>query len=328
LEKYKPILDNQVDDARASVAELKGDDKTIANLKNQIDLFEHTIKNLENEIEAIKQKKNRICELKKQRCSKYLLILNQLFEKKVFLQNMVNKFENDKDQMLDDLSLQSIIKLKDNEGLFDELCDKVNSISHSRDSLVEQFMPLYDLLHQELNADEFNVDNIEKIPIEIGEKGELLRTKKATEYSDLMNVLFQRSYRVNLLVKFKDKYLAELSMGERAVILLKLLLALDDKPLLIDQPEEHLDNRYIYDILVPTFRKAKETRQIIIATHNANLVVNTDAEQVIVADNDGGKISYNNGAIENAVIRDEITSILEGGEDAFRKREQKYGFIA
>jgi predicted ATPase len=60
-------------------------------------------------------------------------------------------------------------------------------------------------------------------------------------------------------------------MGERAVVLLKILLALDDKPLLIDQPEEYLDNRYIFDELVPAFRSAKKRRQIIIATHNANL---------------------------------------------------------
>jgi predicted ATPase len=115
-------------------------------------------------------------------------------------------------------------------------------------------------------------------------------------------------------------------MGERAIVLLKILLALDDKPLLIDQPEEHLDNRYIYHELVPAFRSAKTKRQIIIATHNANLVVNTDAEQIIIAEHSSGVLSYETGTLEDLRIRESITTILEGGADAFKKREEKYGF--
>jgi predicted ATPase len=104
------------------------------------------------------------------------------------------------------------------------------------------------------------------------------------------------------------------------------LLSLDDKPLLIDQPEEHLDNRFIFNELVPAFRSAKRRRQILIATHNANLVVNTDAEQIIVAESDAGLIKYSCGAIEDSNIRDKITQLLEGGELAFKKREEKYGY--
>ena len=115
-------------------------------------------------------------------------------------------------------------------------------------------------------------------------------------------------------------------MGERAVVLLKILLALDDKPLLIDQPEEHLDNRYIYNELVPAFRSAKKKRQIIVATHNANLVVNTDAEQVLVAECQNGQLSYQFGTLEDLTIRDSIKTILEGGDEAFKKREEKYGY--
>ena len=104
------------------------------------------------------------------------------------------------------------------------------------------------------------------------------------------------------------------------------MLSLDDKPLLIDQPEEHLDNRFIFKELVPAFRSAKKKRQIIIATHNANLVVNTDAEQIIIAEPSEGVIKYTCGAIEDLTVREKITQLLEGGELAFKKREEKYGY--
>jgi len=115
-------------------------------------------------------------------------------------------------------------------------------------------------------------------------------------------------------------------MGQRAIVLLQIILAYDDKPLLIDQPEEDLDNENIYTQLVAAFRNAKKKRQIITATHNANLVVNTDSEQVIVADYKDGAISYSVGTIEDAVTQEKIKNILEGGREAFEKREEKYGY--
>ena len=76
--------------------------------------------------------------------------------------------------------------------------------------------------------------------------------------------------------------------------------------------------------LVYLFRQLKKYRQIIIVTHNPNLVINADAEQVIIAKNKEESISYLCGAIEEEAIRKEICQILEGGEEAFKKREQKY----
>lgn len=114
-------------------------------------------------------------------------------------------------------------------------------------------------------------------------------------------------------------------MGQKGTVLLKILLAEGDHPLIIDQPEENLDNKFVYEALVDAFREAKKKRQIIVATHNANLVVNTDAEQVIVAEFDSNKISYRWGSIENPGIREDITRLLEGGKEAFIRREMKYG---
>jgi hypothetical protein len=83
--------------------------------------------------------------------------------------------------------------------------------------------------------------------------------------------------------------------------------------------------KFIYDELVEAFRGGKRKRQIVIATNNANLIVNTDAEQIIVAEFKDNEISYKLGALENLDIRKDIMPILEDGIEAFRKREMKYG---
>jgi energy-coupling factor transporter ATP-binding protein EcfA2 len=123
-----------------------------------------------------------------------------------------------------------------------------------------------------------------------------------------------------------------LSPGTRGIVLLMLYLALDiddSRPLVIDQPEENLDPMSVYTELVPRFREARKRRQIIMITHNANLVVNTDADQVIVAkaaaqaSGQLPRISYLTGALENREIRDHVCGILEGGEQAFRDRAKR-----
>jgi predicted ATP-dependent endonuclease of OLD family len=125
----------------------------------------------------------------------------------------------------------------------------------------------------------------------------------------------------------------KLSPGTRGIVLLLLYLAIDRidrRPLLIDQPEENLDPKSVFDDLVPHFREARKRRQVIIVTHNANLVVNTDADQVIVATSEpaatGGLplIRYESGSLENSNIRKAVCDILEGGERAFLERERRY----
>ena len=121
----------------------------------------------------------------------------------------------------------------------------------------------------------------------------------------------------------------KLSPGTRGIVLLLLYLALDevdDRPLIIDQPEENLDPKSVFEELVPLFIQAKSKRQLIVVTHNANLVVNTDADQIIIAEagpHPHGAlppITYTAGGLENATIRKAVCDILEGGEAAFRER--------
>lgn len=124
----------------------------------------------------------------------------------------------------------------------------------------------------------------------------------------------------------------KLSPGTRGIVLLLLYLALDDsdnRPLVIDQPEENLDPKSVFDELVHLFIEAKTHRQVIMVTHNANLVINTDADQIIIADagpHPHGSlppISYKSGGLENAEIRKAVCDILEGGEGAFQERARR-----
>lgn len=124
----------------------------------------------------------------------------------------------------------------------------------------------------------------------------------------------------------------KLSPGTRGIVLLLLYLALDDaddRPLIIDQPEENLDPKSVFDELVSLFIAAKAKRQVIMVTHNANLVINSDADQIIVADSipssDGGLPSFNYvaGGLEDVTVRMAVCDILEGGEKAFRERARR-----
>ena len=152
-------------------------------------------------------------------------------------------------------------------------------------------------------------------------------------------------------VKMDGDSIDKMSPGKKALVLLKILISLAETqcPILIDQPEDDLDNRSIFDDLVNYIKTKKKDRQIIIVTHNANLVLGCDADEIIIANQNGTtspnkqyKFEYRSGSIENNVpvlkqngeieigilnsqgIQQHICDILEGGELAFAKRKNKY----
>jgi len=139
--------------------------------------------------------------------------------------------------------------------------------------------------------------------------------------------------RIEYGIRYEKVPIEQLSPGTRGIVLLLLYLVIDQedlRPLVVDQPEENLDPNSVFAELVPQFREARKRRQVIVVTHNANLVVNTDAEQVIVASATRGPegglptISYRSGSLENPEIRRSVCEILEGGERAFLERERRY----
>jgi hypothetical protein len=122
---------------------------------------------------------------------------------------------------------------------------------------------------------------------------------------------------------------SRLSLGQQQSILLTLMLCSDERtsPLLIDQPEDNLDGEFIYSSLVPVLRRAKERRQIIVVTHNANIAILGDAEQIVVlkGTNEGSRIAAR-GSIDDEATCDTACNVLEGAREAFQRRAKIYGF--
>lgn len=177
-------------------------------------------------------------------------------------------------------------------------------------------------------------------------------------YNTAQNVInefiIKNWYEYSFELTYQGDNFNEMSPGKKAFVILKLLLEFDTRecPILIDQPEDSLDNRAIYNELVQYIKNKKKTRQIILVTHNPNVVVSADSENVIVANQHGSKtlndkgirFQYVNGSLENSKMRDNsykeekdsilpsqgirehVCEILEGGQEAFEKREKKYGF--
>ena len=132
--------------------------------------------------------------------------------------------------------------------------------------------------------------------------------------------------RVEPVISYGGRPLDRLSVGQKGTVYLCLKLATQafTQPLIFDQPEDDLDNEFIIEELVDIFRGIKQFRQVILVSHNANLVVNADADQVIVAQNDSGVLRYSSGSLEDPAINRAVRRILEGGDAAFLKRELRY----
>ena len=155
---------------------------------------------------------------------------------------------------------------------------------------------------------------------------------------DVLEWLYEVNHvRLSYGLKYNGVELEKLSPGTKGIVLLILYIGMDHadtRPLIVDQPDENLDNESIYELLTTYFKTAKGRRQILLITHNPNLVVNTDSEQVIVAtaetrENGLPHFTYQAGALEDDVrqqdtIRYHVCRILEGGSAAFRQREQRY----
>ena len=154
--------------------------------------------------------------------------------------------------------------------------------------------------------------------------------KDGKSRKDLYDLLYSLRYLApTYALKWAGKDLDQLSPGEKGALLLVfyLLIDKDSNPLVIDQPEENLDNESVYEILVPCVGEARTRRQIILVTHNPNLAVVCDADQIIRADLDVDgdcRLMYSSGAIENPLMNKYIVDILEGTQPAFKKRDNKY----
>ena len=288
---------------------------------------------------------------------KYTSILN--LEKKLEIQNeqkkslktsIVNlhkKYFDKAKELVESLKLehsgieiQPKFILKKDE-LFAFLSERLNLRGNERQNFLNDFLNNYQNNIEE-KISRFIQDALDK---KIDYKGIYADKTQPTVVSELVSTnWFDISYD---LIYQNDRF-KDMSQGKQAFVILKLLLEFSDKkcPILIDQPEDSLDNRAIYKELVQYLKDKKKERQIIIVTHNPNVVVSADAEQIIVANqngkdsknNDSNKFQYVTGSLEftnekddsNEIIlksqgiREHVCEILEGGNEAFKNRERKY----
>jgi predicted ATPase len=181
-----------------------------------------------------------------------------------------------------------------------------------------------------------------------------IKTIRNKSSKDAIVKILEDHFDLDFRISYKNDSLDKMSPGKKGLVLLRLLIDLSNEewPILLDQPEDDLDNRSVYDDLVSFVKKKKKQRQIIIVTHNPNLAVGADAEEVIVANQDGQEIGrenkkykfeYVSGSLENTFellekqeksilyrkgIRQHVCEVLEGGKEAFQKRERKYNFTS
>lgn len=234
---------------------------------------------------------------------------------------------------------------------FAKLYKHIYAISDGRKAHYNNYSAIFNEQKKATSKFEYKVikSNIEKIFEEIfnGNYSILPRIDKKDAIKTLLDDYFFDYWKIT----YKNDQLGEMSTGKASFVILMLIIGLSKSksPILIDQPEDNLDNRSITQDLVFYLKNKKLERQIIVVTHNANIVVNSDAENIIVANQKGQNntessseflFDYINGAIENTLpinttekdllksmgIREHIADIVEGGRDAFILREKKYQF--
>ena len=188
-------------------------------------------------------------------------------------------------------------------------------------------------MNQIVNSTSF--DSFESVCSMLGQVMEVitedidLAEKKVQDRQGFYNYLFALEYiGVDFKLKVGSRELSELSPGERGIVLLIFYLALskENTPILVDQPEDNLDNQSVFSNLGPCINAAKQKRQVIIVTHNPNIAVACDAEQIIYCemDKDNYQIKYSSGSIENPITRKHVVDVLEGTMPAFELRRKKY----
>ncbi|GAA8666040.1 gamma-glutamylcyclotransferase [Helicobacter pylori] len=315
--KEKGVSDENIGDIRNANDHLANEKMNIVDLEREIEEIANKIEgfsyeDMDENIEEFKQQINK--ELNK---------INSDFEE-------ISKNHKEEVRLI-------TIKYRLNEDVFegvfedfDKLVDKGFNIQKHQSKIKEYLKEIglkdiIDMQHAEF----------------IKELDSRIENKKAAFYETMMDV-FNREihfqiYRLLILkhlrnvekykifeVRYDKRALNETSFGQRCTAVLVVLLSLGNNPIIIDEPEAHLDSALIAKYLVTLIKERKQERQIIFATHNANFVLNADAELIIQLKNENNKIIAQSFTIESDGYRDDLLK-LEGGEEAFKNRERKYG---
>ncbi len=326
-------ISSSIEQVQHKIEKLQKDKKEYIVLLNKI-------KEVDVAINSLKNKQKNIVEMNKslsERIEKRWTFYEQLFNTYLLLRKkykeIIDVFSKDAYEILAGVEFKSSL-IFDFEN-FAKIGEDILDLRTFRESKAQKVSLLEsEFLKDTINAIE-EIIKPESSNLKIGnltaimkqKVDELLKIKKSTRTNEhLYEWLFGDYLSLNTETYFNDIYLEKLSLGQKCTVLLKVYLAQGENTIFIDQPDDNLDNEFIMNELVDAIRKAKLNRQVIIASNNANVVINSDAEQIIVAEYKNGKISYMMGAIEEPIIKEKAIHILEGGRTAFEAREKKYDF--
>ncbi|GAA8496253.1 AAA family ATPase [Helicobacter pylori] len=314
--KEKGVSDENIGDVRNA-------NYYLANIKMNINDLKHEIKEIANKIEGFSYGDiDKNIEEFKDQINEELSKINSAFEE-------ISKNHKEVKPITIEYRLNEDIFEEVFED-FDKLVDKgFNTQRHQ--SKIKEYLKEIELKNVTgMQHAEF----IEKLDSRI-------ENKKAAFY-ETMKDIFDREihfqiYRILILkhlrnvekykifkVRYDKRALNETSFGQKCTAVLVVLLSLGNNPIIIDEPEAHLDSALIANYLVALIKKQKQKRQIIFATHNANFVLNADAELIIQLKNENNKIVAQSFMIESDAYKEDLLK-LEGGEKAFKDRERKYG---
>ena len=325
-EQLKPYQQNE--DIKKQIRILEEFIENDGKLLSEIDSLNKKIEEKRQSIETIKAN---LFELYKNSHYEYINIIRQLKDRTIELEK-------------DGLRIRGIAQFN-----FPKFRREIISFTHGTYNDNDKYCILDENRSRifETNYDEL-ISNISKMFNEIMTSEYRIKTiSKKEAVKKLLNDYFYDYWEIT----YKNDKLGEMSTGKASFVILMLIIGLSKSksPILIDQPEDNLDNRSVSENIISYLRNKKIERQIILVTHNANIVVNADAENVIVANQKGQndketssiyKFDYINGAIENTFakieaetdllksmgIKEHIADIVEGGKEAFKNREKKYGF--
>ena len=275
------------------------------------------------------------------KCNPILAVIDQEKESNTLLQNLKLGIEQNKERPFNILSYSSLselpkkevktkIKAPHEKGIINT--NWINTITTKRPAVILYVYYVNSSVEPKLEEQKM-YQEIEEI-------------RKNDKYVKIVMIIISFGT-YHFEIEYQNDSFKQMSPGKKAFVILKLILDFSDskKPVLIDQPEDSLDNRAIYKDLTSYIKKTKMRRQIIVVTHNPNIVVGGDCENVIIAnqssdDNpnkDGEQFDYKNGSLENDSstsnsdyilerysIKEHVCDILEGGKEAFEKRERKY----
>ncbi|WQU50290.1 ATPase [Helicobacter pylori] len=306
-----------------SIGDIRNANDHLAKIKMDINDLKHEIKENANKIENFSyEDMDKNIEEFKDQINEKLSKINSAFEE-------ISKNHKEVKQIT--------IEYRLNEDIFEEVFEDFDKLVDKDFKIQKHQSKIKEYLKEIGLKDIINKQHAEFIE----ELYNSIDNKKAAFY-ETMKDIFDREihfqiYRLLILkhlrnvekykifeVRYDKRALNETSFGQKCTAVLVVLLSLGNNPIIIDEPEAHLDSALIANYLVTLIKKQKQKRQIIFATHNANFVLNADAELIIQLKNENNKIIAQSFTVESDAYKEDLLK-LEGGEKAFKDRERKYG---